>query len=179
MPDTPLIASSIGSMTDEEISSGLAPGSTSDTLIVAGSARGKRSTPRLLNEKIPVTTSDMTSIVAKTGRRTQSSDNIWLLRLRSDGDLQAVDQFVDIGHRHGLAGLHAAHDFDSLAETFADFELFGDEMIAVDDEHAIDAVPVLKRRIRQCEDGVTLVGLHLDAGKRPRLQQRIGVRHKR
>jgi hypothetical protein len=76
MPATPLIASSIGSMTDDEISSGLAPGSDSRTFTVAGSARGKRSTPRSRNEKIPSTTSDITSMVAKTGRLTQSSDNI-------------------------------------------------------------------------------------------------------
>jgi hypothetical protein len=46
MPETPLIASSIGSTTDVESSSGLAPGSDSDTLTVAGSAFGNRSTPR-------------------------------------------------------------------------------------------------------------------------------------
>ena len=75
MPDTPLIASSIGSMTEVDISSGLAPGSASETLTVAGSALGNRSTPRLRNENVPSTTSDMTSIVAKTGRRTQRSDS--------------------------------------------------------------------------------------------------------
>ena len=58
------------------ISSGLLPGSDSETLTVAGSAFGNRSTPRSRNEKIPVTTSDITSIVANTGRRTHSSDNI-------------------------------------------------------------------------------------------------------
>ncbi len=72
----PLSASSIGSTTDVDISSGLAPGSDSATLTVAGSAFGKRSTPRSRNEKMPSTTSDITSIVAKTGRRTQSSDRI-------------------------------------------------------------------------------------------------------
>jgi len=76
MPETPLIASSIGSMTDDEISSGLAPGSERATFTVAGSARGKRSTPRSRNEKMPVTTSDMTSIVANTGRRTHNSESI-------------------------------------------------------------------------------------------------------
>ena len=38
MPETPLIASSIGSTTEVDISSGLAPGSASATLTVAGSA---------------------------------------------------------------------------------------------------------------------------------------------
>ena len=75
MPAMPLSAFSIGMMTAEVISSGDAPGSRSDTLTVAGSALGNRSTPRSRNEKRPSTTSDVTSIVAKTGRRTQSSDS--------------------------------------------------------------------------------------------------------
>ena len=75
MPETPLIASSIGSTTDVDISSGLAPGSDSTTLTVAGSAFGNRSTPSPRNENVPRTTSDMTSIVANTGRRTQRSDS--------------------------------------------------------------------------------------------------------
>ena len=76
IPEMLLRASSIGSTTDVAISSGLAPGSWSDTLTVAGSALGNRSTPRSRNEKIPSTTSDMTSIVANTGRRTQSSESM-------------------------------------------------------------------------------------------------------
>ena len=76
MPAMPLSVSSIGSTTDVAISSGLVPGSESETLTVAGSAFGNRSTPRSRNEKIPRTTSDMTSIVAKTGRRTHSSASI-------------------------------------------------------------------------------------------------------
>ncbi len=75
IPDTPLIASSIGSTTEVDISSGLAPGSSRTTLTVAGSAFGNRSTPRPRNENVPSTTSDMTSIVANTGRRTQRSDS--------------------------------------------------------------------------------------------------------
>ena len=75
-PDMPLSASSIGSTTAVAISSGLAPGSWSATLTVAGSDRGNRSTPRSRKEKIPSTTSDITSIVAKTGRRTQSSESM-------------------------------------------------------------------------------------------------------
>ncbi len=67
-----------GVATDAAMVSGLAPGSRTWTLTVAGSAFGNKSTPRSRNEKIPSTTSDMTSIVAKTGRRTQSSDSISL-----------------------------------------------------------------------------------------------------
>ena len=76
MPEMLLSASSIGSTTEVAISSGLAPGRLNETLTVAGSALGKRSTPSVWKEKIPSTTSDITSIVAKTGRRTQSSDSI-------------------------------------------------------------------------------------------------------
>ena len=81
IPETPLIACSIGSTTDVDISSGLAPGSDSVDadrrrigLREAGRRRGRGT------RTIPSTTSDITSIVAKTGRRTQSSDSTWLLR---------------------------------------------------------------------------------------------------
>src|SRR5436190_134286 len=76
MPEIPLRAFSIGITTAVVISSGEAPGNRRLTLIVAGSAFGKRSTPRSRNEKMPSTTSDMTSIVANTGRRTQDSESI-------------------------------------------------------------------------------------------------------
>ncbi len=77
MPPTLLSAFSIGVITEVTTSSGLAPGSRSTTLTTAGSAFGKRSTLRPRNEKIPSTTSDVTSMVAKTGRRTQVSANIF------------------------------------------------------------------------------------------------------
>ena len=76
MPAMPLSAFSIGITTAVVISSGDAPGSCSRTLTVAGSAFGKRSTPRSLKEKMPSTTSEATSIVANTGRRTHSSDSM-------------------------------------------------------------------------------------------------------
>src|SRR3954469_23818808 len=100
-------------MTEEDISSGLAPGNVSATLTVAGSALGNRSTPRLRNEKVPSTTSDMTSIVANTGRRTQSSDSTDC-SLPGDGHGRAVRQGVDISNGYLIAGLDAAHDFDAI-----------------------------------------------------------------
>ena len=83
MPEMLLSASSSGSTTAVTISAGLAPGSCTVTLTVAGSAFGKRSTPRSRNEKMPSTTSDITSIVAKTGRRTHNSE-------RDKGNSEAV-----------------------------------------------------------------------------------------
>src|SRR5262247_2132299 len=120
MPAMPLIAFSIGMMTEDVISSGEAPGSRSCTLTWAGSAFGKRSTPRSRNEKMPSTTSDITSIVAKTGRRTQISESILFpARLFPGGgaDLQAVDQLVHVRHRHRLAGVDATDDLDAIAQT--------------------------------------------------------------
>src|SRR5262249_30333340 len=157
MPETPLIASSIGSITDDEISSGLAPGSASATLTVAGSARGKRSTPRSRKEKIPSTTSGPTSIVADTGRPTPRSDNISeplalfrLVRSRSR-HFHAVDQLVDVGGGHHLAGVDAADDLDAIAEPLADTQFLRDQVIAVDDEDAVDAVAVLQRGVGERE----------------------------
>src|SRR3954462_1986132 len=180
IPETPLIASSIGSITEDEISSGLAPGSDSETLTVAGSARGNRSTPRSRNEKMPSTTSDITSIVAKTGRRTQSSESMLfglLPRLPGPGragparlDRLPVDQLVDVGHRHRIAGIDAADDLDAIAEPLADLQFLRRELVAGDDEHAVDAVAVLQRRVRQRQHFVRLVGPHADPGERAGLE---------
>ncbi len=73
MPLTLLMASSSGRTTCEFSSSGVAPGKLTITLTEAGSALGKRSTPRSRNEKIPSTTRKLISIAAKTGRFTQIS----------------------------------------------------------------------------------------------------------
>src|ERR1051326_1511131 len=105
MPEMPLRAFSIGMTTAVVISSGEAPGSRRLTLTVAGSALGKRSTPRSRKEKMPSTTSDMTSIVANTGRRTQISESICAASAfaRFGGDAEAVGEVVDVGGRHLVA----------------------------------------------------------------------------
>ena len=169
MPETPLIACSIGSTTDDDISSGLAPGSDSVTLTVAGSARGKRSTPRSRNEKMPSTTSDITSIVAKTGRRTQSSESMRYPCLIAV-HLHAVDQFLDVGDRDRVAGLDAAEDLDPIAQAIADLQLAHGQLVAVDDEHAVDAVAVLQRAVRQRQHLVHLAALDVHAREGARLQ---------
>src|SRR5258708_36326948 len=68
-----LTASSTLSVISVSISWGDEPGLATVTVIVGKSIFGKRSTPRLKNENAPTTTSDITSIVAKTGRFTQIS----------------------------------------------------------------------------------------------------------
>src|SRR5262249_55797219 len=178
---------------DDEISSGLAPGSERFTLTVAGSARGKRSTPRSRKEKMPSTTSDITSIVAKTGRRTQTSDSISLHSsgfsslsqprapsaepdVLLDAHLRAVDQFLDVRHGDALAGVHAAQDLDAIPHPIAHFQLAHAQLVAVDDEHAIDAVSVLQRAVREREDLVRLAALDVDARKRAGLQHGVPIR---
>jgi len=65
--------------------------------------------------------------------------------LRIDGNSSAVGELVDIGHGNRVARLDAAHDLDSIAETLADLQLAGREVVAVDHEDAVDAVAVLDR----------------------------------
>src|SRR2546422_810152 len=129
MPEILLSASSSGSTADVTISSGLAPGSCTKTLTVAGSALGNRSTPRSRNEKMPSTTSDITSIVAKTGRRTHSSESDIAAPLRSlfasraarsRLDLCAVREVVDVGDHDRRAGGDAVDDLDALPEPVAE-----------------------------------------------------------
>ena len=69
-------ASSRGRTTWVVISSGVDPGSVMLMLTVAGSARGKRSTPRSRNEKMPRTPRNAISITANTARLTHSSARV-------------------------------------------------------------------------------------------------------
>src|SRR5262245_49238939 len=75
MPLMVLSASSILSVISVSTSCGAAPGSTVVTVTVGNSTRGKRSTSSRRYEKMPITTSVVINIVAKTGRRTHSSAN--------------------------------------------------------------------------------------------------------
>src|ERR1044071_5967991 len=70
-----LTASSILSVISVSISCGDDPGLVTVTVIVGKSTFGKRSTPILKNENAPITTNDITIIVAKTGRLTHISAN--------------------------------------------------------------------------------------------------------
>ncbi len=75
MPLTAAMDSSSGKITCETTSSGLAPGSCTRTKQVAGSLFGNRSTPSWRKLKKPITTRNMMSMKANTGRWTQISDN--------------------------------------------------------------------------------------------------------
>src|SRR5687768_16297405 len=140
MPDTPLIACSMGSTTDVDISSGLAPGRVSETLTVAGSAFGNKSTPSPRNENVPNTTSDITSIVADTGRRTQNSDNMQTLQLLAHGDELAAVQCLDVRDGDLLPGFHTTRHFDPVAKALANLQLAHLESVAADNEHAVHAI---------------------------------------
>src|SRR5215475_13472890 len=73
MPFTDEMASSKGSTTPVITSSGVAPGSCTLTLMVAGSAFGKRSTAKPRYENTPSVTRKAMSITVKTGYLTQVS----------------------------------------------------------------------------------------------------------
>src|SRR5215813_6128134 len=73
MPFTDEMASSKGSTTPVMTSSGVAPGSCTLTLMVAGSALGKRSTAKPRYENTPSVTRNAMSITVKTGYLTQVS----------------------------------------------------------------------------------------------------------
>ena len=94
-------------------------------------------------------------------------------------DQGAVGERLDVGDRHPLARLDAAHDLDLVAEPLANLQLAHGEPIALHDEHAIDAVPILKRGIRQGQHVVHLAAFDVHPGKRPGLQHGLGVRHHR
>ena len=88
-PETVLITSSIGLVTEVSISSALAPGSVVVTAQTGKSTLGNRSTPSRKYDKIPSTTGEATSTQVKTGRRMQMSEMLIVTQsssVRSDCD---------------------------------------------------------------------------------------------
>src|SRR3989442_14028308 len=79
-----------------------------------------------------------------------------LLDVARDRYFEAVRELVHVGDGNHLARLHAGDDLDSVAHAVADLELPGAEAIALDHEHAVDAVTVLNRGVRQRHDLVDL-----------------------
>ena len=177
MPAMPLRAFSIGMMTDDVISSGEAPGSRSDTLTWAGSAFGKRSTPRSRNENTPSTTSDITSIVAKTGRRTQSSDSMAILPSTAIF-IPSVSVSTSVTATRS-ARVQSGEDLHAVADAVAGLELARLQPIALDGERPVDAVAVLHGGVRDRHHLFDERGLEPHAGERARLQQRLGIRRQR
>ncbi len=76
MPLMVFTASSMRLVMSVSISSADAPGLLTETDTVGKSILGNRSTPRVKNEKAPTTISATISMVAKTGRFTQSSASL-------------------------------------------------------------------------------------------------------
>src|SRR5262249_60443372 len=76
IPETVLMMSSIGLVTEVSISSTLAPGSTVVTVQTGKSTSGKRSTPSSPYETSPRTTGIATRTQVKTGRLIQTSDSV-------------------------------------------------------------------------------------------------------
>ncbi len=80
MPLMVLTASSTRLVMSVSTSSADAPGLLTETDTVGKSILGNRSTPRVKNEKVPTTMSATISMVAKTGRFTQSSASLCMGR---------------------------------------------------------------------------------------------------
>ena len=64
-------------------------------------------------------------------------------------------------------------DLDAVAKALADLQLAHRQLVAVDDEHAVDAVAVLQRGVRQRQHVVDLAALDVDAGERAGLERRV------
>src|SRR2546423_1000534 len=126
-----LTDSSILSVISVSISCGDEPGLATVTVIVGKSIFGKRSTPRLKNEKAPTTTSDITSMVANTGRFTQISANHCILRL-----------LVHLPHEHTIDKFieAARSDHFTLGNTILDLDHVVLEQADLDDPLVGDAV---------------------------------------
>ena len=132
MPETPLIACSIGSTTDVDISSGLAPGSDRATLTVAGSAFGNRSTPRPRNENGPEHHERHHQHRGEDrdgGRRVQTACGLSLTSSRRrDSPPSSVSTSVTATRSPAFTPLD---DFDAVAEALADLQLAHRQLVAV------------------------------------------------
>ena len=128
--------------------------------------------------RCPSTTSDMTSIVAKTGRRTQRSESTCgtplFRRPRRASPSASVSTSVIATRSPSFTPLG---DLDAVAKALADLQLAHGQAVAVDDEHPVHAVAVLERGIRQRQHVVDLAALDVDAREGARLQRGVGVRH--
>src|SRR4051812_32254409 len=110
-------ASSTLSVISVSTSCGDAPGFTTVTVIVGKSILGNRSTPSDRNENAPTTTSDMMSIVAKTGRFTQTSAS-HCISVRPHEN--SILQLAEAACGDNLALLHALFDLDHIPLEQAD-----------------------------------------------------------
>src|SRR5262245_20857172 len=91
----------------------------------------------------------------------------------ANADLHPIRQLLDVGHRDALARLDAAQDLDAIAQALAGFQLANDQLVALDDEHAIHAVAVLQRRVRHAHHLVSFAALDMHAREGAWLQRRV------
>src|SRR5438445_11154398 len=174
-------AASGGSTTWVVISSGVAPGSLRLMLTVAGSARGKRSTPSSRKEKRPSTARNAISMTAKTPRLTHSSARVMAWRAcplaSSDGfHARPVAQLLALdGHGHAITVLDPRHHLDVPALARADLDLGLAQRALLDGVDLVDAVLVAQRVLGDDQRGVDVAGDDAGAGEEARLEQALPV----
>src|SRR5262245_23471642 len=130
------------------------------TLTVGMSALGNRSTPRPKKENPPSTTRNMTSMVAKTGRRTHNSARLirlphlfslvavsrlipWAGSLVIDADRHPLFQLLGM-KCHPVAGAHTFGKFDLVAEPVSKLYLALFQAAILDDEYFIGAEQIVE-----------------------------------
>ncbi len=135
MPATVFTASSNRCETVVSISSGEAPGRLARTTTVGKSTAGKRSTPRLKYAAAPTTTSDRTSMLAKTGLLMQISASFCMCLyyfVISSGLLSGLPDCLDrlaanqVSRLHNdrITGGNPFRDFNLVSDFPAGFDLF-------------------------------------------------------
>ena len=146
MPSTRLTTSSRTSESWLSTSSTEPPGRVVRTITFGRSTDGNRSTPSRMNDAPPTTTSAMTSIVAKTGRRMQMAARAAHDYSR-DGDGRAVGQPARRDDHH-ITRLDAVDELDAIAgaDTGPHALLVG--LAVLDDQHLLDAGKDDERRLR-------------------------------
>ncbi len=142
MPAMPLSASSIGSMTDVAISSGLAPGSRSEHVHGRGVGLREQIDAEIAerkdaehHERHHQHRGEDRTADAEFGQHgplsVRSADR------RTRRDLEAIREPLDIARRDGIARLHTPDNLDPVARAIADLQLPRHEPVALHDEHAI------------------------------------------
>ena len=171
-------ASSRGRTTWVVISSGVAPGRRMLMLTVAGSARGKRSTPRSRNEKMPSTTRKRSSITAKTAAPDAQlgQGHRWLdCSSPCRRGAPSRSSWPSSGHRHPSPSFRPSTISTSSPLARAELDLRLLERALLDRVDLVDAVDVAQRVLGHDAAPVHLARRDAGAREEARLEHAVAV----